>query len=101
MLSRIDSRHNVCFRSRVETPDCKAIFEQLALFEISLRIHSKNDKLTNAKDTLHFVIESLKNHRKLSLSDTESLNQGRKFLNMVKHNNGQFDSWSEGISALR
>ncbi len=77
-----------------------SMFESLALFEISLRIHAKNNKLTNAKDKLHFVIDSLKKHQNLSSSDAEKLHQGRTFLNMVKHDNGQYESWGEGISAF-
>ncbi len=76
------------------------LFQQLALFEISLRIHAKNDKLTNANEKLHLVIEALKKHRNLSSLDTENLHQGRRFLNMVKHDNGQFDSWNDGVSAF-
>ena len=77
------------------------IYEMLALFEISLRMHASNNKLITVDDVLDTVISKLGVFKNIPADDIAKIHLGRKFLNMVKHNRSQFASWSEGISAFK
>ena len=76
------------------------IFEQLALFEISLRIHAKNANLIKSEDKLNYVINVLSKFKQLESEDIFKIHEGRRFLNMVKHDNKQFLTWSDGLIAF-
>ena len=76
------------------------IFELLAIFEITLRMHASNNKLATATDVLSDVITRLCILKEISPDETATIHSGRKFLNMVKHNKNQFSTWSEGASIL-
>jgi hypothetical protein len=81
-------------------------YEQLAYFEIILRMTAKNVDLLAPRDSLFNVIEKLCQHRNIGEIDKEKLHQGRKFLNQIKHlhdNKGKskFSSITEGITAFK
>ena len=93
-----------CLLAYCPLKDCDIsdeIYEQLAIFEISLRIHANNNKLTTVEDTLFTIISKLGVHKNITSIDVNKIDLGRKFLNMVKHNKKQFSSWSEGITAFK
>ena len=77
------------------------IYEKVALFEISLRMHANNKKLINKREDLINVISKLANSEKLSIIEVETLQNGRRFLNMIKHQKNQFPSWDDGIIAFK
>lgn len=76
------------------------IYEKVALFEISLRMHSNNENLINSKEDLIEVILKLSKSKKILNNQVEKLQNGRRFLNMIKHPKNQFPSWSDGINAF-
>lgn len=76
------------------------IYGKCVLFELSLRMHSNNNKLINKREDLVDVIDKLSKFIQLSTEDTQKIHNGRRFLNMIKHNKQQFPSWSEGIKAF-
>lgn len=78
-----------------EIPD--NIYCKLASFEISLRMHANNNHLIQKGEKLERVIEKVSQHYKLTDEESQSLQLGRRFLNMVKHYNRQFPSWNEGV----
>ncbi|MDA9555286.1 hypothetical protein N9R54_03540 [Pelobium sp.] len=93
-----------CFNEygKISDPDIKdEIFEMLALFEITLRIHANNHKLIAVDDFLVDVINKLGEFKNMSKEDIAEIQNGRKFLNMVKHYKNQFNSWDEGVIALK
>ncbi len=75
------------------------IYEKVALFEISLRMHANNN-LINFQDDLIEVIFKLSKSKNLPNNLIEKLQNGRRFLNMIKHPKNQFSSWNEGITAF-
>jgi len=76
------------------------IFESLVHFELTLRMHGNNNNLLNEKEELISVIEKVGKFKSLTINEINDLHEGRKFLNMVKHNNHQFKTYSDGILAL-
>lgn len=74
------------------------LFYDVALFEISIRMHAKNYKLINEREDLITIIPKLCKHENISESDTILIDRGRQFLNMIKHNKNQFPSWEDGIN---
>lgn len=77
------------------------IFELLATFEINLRMHASNNRLITVEDRLVSVIDKLGSFKSIPLPEINEIHLGRKFLNMVKHNRNQFQSWSDGVAALQ
>ncbi len=75
-------------------------YGKVVLFEISLRMHANNDKLLNEREDLINVIDKLSTFKNLGQIDTEKLQLGRKFRNMIMHNKNQFPSWTDGIKAF-
>lgn len=73
------------------------VFRDVALFEISLRMHAKNNNLLNGREDLVNVIDKLCEFKKLSQIDNIRLQNGRHFLNMIKHDNKKFVSWKLGL----
>ena len=71
-------------------------FEKLALFELSLRMHRNNNASRKERITLENVINELKVIKNLSDQETETLHNGRKFLNSVKRPNKMKVSWEVG-----
>jgi hypothetical protein len=77
------------------------LYYQIALFEITIRIHSNNHKKIKEDDTLENIIFSLGQSLKLSEIETNSLQEGRKLLNIIKHGMKKKYSWSKGISDFK
>lgn len=63
-------------------------------------MHANNYNLLdkNKRTDLINVINILGTYLKFSRSEINQIQEGRKFLNMVKHNKGQFPSWQLGIN---
>jgi len=76
------------------------IYLKAVLFEISLRMHANNYGLLNERENLIDVINKLCLHKNISQTDIDNLHKGRIFINMIKHFDNQFPSWSDGISAF-
>lgn len=74
------------------------IFEKLCLFELSLRMHYNNKRLSKSRITLENVINELKEIKDLSDSDIEILHKGRKFLNQVKRPEKLNQTWEKGTN---
>jgi hypothetical protein len=71
-------------------------FEKLALFELSLRMHRNNKASRKERITLENVINEIKEIKKLSDQETDTLHNGRKFLNSVKRPNKMKVAWEVG-----
>ncbi|MCY1722398.1 hypothetical protein OU798_18765 [Prolixibacteraceae bacterium Z1-6] len=72
------------------------IFYEVAIFELSLRVHANNRKLLEPRDNFETVIIVVSESFDLNDKDKNQLQRGRRFLNMIKHFNNQFDSWETG-----
>ncbi|WP_092131302.1 hypothetical protein [Bizionia paragorgiae] len=59
-------------------------FEKAALFELSLRMHLNNKRLTKHRVTLENVINEISNLKKLTDLEVETFHKGRQFLNFIK-----------------
>lgn len=79
----------------LDLPD--KVYRNLVLFEIGMRMHANNNSLLTERENLETVITKISEFKSLPHRDKETLQKGRKFLNMVKHNNNQFRSWNEGL----
>lgn len=77
------------------------IFYEAALFEISLRMHANNNNLITKNETLQNVIIKLCNYKNIDTIDIDKFQKGRNFLNMIKHLNDKYSTWSEGIIAFK
>jgi hypothetical protein len=82
------------------------IYMNMVLFEVGLRMHANNNHLLGERENLNEVINKLSAFKDLSSTDKETLHQGRRFINDVKHHNEpdyrrKFSTWSEGISAFQ
>nr|WP_152556382.1 hypothetical protein [Nonlabens ulvanivorans] len=71
-----------------DIPD--SIYGIAALFEISLRMHANNHNLIEPRENLNEVINKLTKFKNINRDETNKLHQGRRFINMVKHFNNQF-----------
>ena len=76
------------------------IYEKTVLFEIGLRMHANNHNLIIERELLTEVIKKVSEFKKLSEIETQKLDNGRRFLNMIKHNKNQFPDWQTGIFAF-
>lgn len=76
------------------------IYFKMVEFEIAIRMHANNNNLLfkNTRIDLIDVINILGAFLKLSQSEINQIQEGRIFLNMVKHNKGKFSSWQIGIN---
>lgn len=95
--------YNSCFeayRQILDSDISDEIYGKAALFEISLRMHSNNNKLLNEREKLIDVINKLCKFKNIPQTDIEKLHKGRIFLNMIKHNKNQFPNWKNGILAF-
>ncbi len=68
-------------------------FERAALFELSLRMHSNNKRLSRERETFEQVIDSLS----MIGPDKEVLHQGRRFINQIKRPEKLKTSWKQGL----
>ena len=76
------------------------LYETTALFEISIRMHANNNQLVQPHETLNNTIDSLGAFKKLTPEQLQTLHNGRKFINMIKHGKKSFSSWEEGNRAI-
>ncbi len=76
------------------------VYCKVVNFEIALRMHANNDSLLNNQEDLIDVINKLCSFKNLPQTETDKLQKGRVFLNMIKHNKKQFPSWAEGIKSF-
>jgi hypothetical protein len=73
------------------------LFYEVALFEISIRMHANNYNLITEREGLITVIPKLCKHYNIPESDIILVDKGRVFLNMIKHYKNQFPTWEDGI----
>lgn len=95
--------HEECFNFYGQINDLEVpnpIYGIAALFEISVRMHANNHNLIKPREKLVDIINILSVFKNLTTDETNKLHQGRRFINMIKHFNNQFDSWEKGINAL-
>lgn len=76
------------------------IYEKTVLFEIGLRMHANNHGLIIERELLINVIKKISVFKKMSDTENQKLDNGRRFLNMIKHNKNQFSDWQTGILAF-
>ncbi|TLP79209.1 hypothetical protein [Maribacter sp. ACAM166] len=88
------------FGKLVDNDISDEIYEMVALFEISLRMHANNNNLINYQEDLIDVIFKLSKSKKLPNNLVKKLQNGSRFLNMIKHPKNQFPSWNDGIIAF-
>ena len=71
-------------------------FYEVAVFEISLRMHANKYNLLKNKEPLETVIDRIGQHKKMKQNEINTLQNGRHFLNMIKHGSKKIKSWREG-----
>ena len=76
------------------------IYEKTVLFEIGLRMYANNHELIIERELLIDVIKKISVFKKMSEIETQKLDNGRRFLNMIKHNKNEFSDWQTGIHAF-
>ena len=74
------------------------IYYQLAIYEITIRIHANKFKTLEKSETFQTIIDNLGKQLALNEEDVTTLQNGRKLLNMVKHGRKKNYSWIEGIT---
>lgn len=77
------------------------LFYEVALFEISIRMHANNYNLITEREDLKTIIPKLCKHNNISESEIILIDKGRIFLNMIKHFKNQFPTWEEGIENFK
>jgi hypothetical protein len=88
------------FGSLIDNDIPDIIYEKTVLFEIGLRMHANNHELIIERELLIDVIKKISVFKKMSEIETQKLDNGRRFLNMIKHNKNQFSDWQTGILAF-
>lgn len=77
------------------------IFYDVALFEISIRMHAKNKNLISEREDLKTIIPKLCKDNNISDSEIIQIDKGRIFLNMIKHYKNQFPTWEDGVENFK
>jgi len=77
------------------------LYYQVGLFEITIRIHANNHKKIEEDHTFENIINDLGKSLQLSVNEINSLQKGRKLLNVIKHGMKKNYSWSEGITDFK
>ncbi|MEO6304208.1 MAG: hypothetical protein ABIP51_13665, partial [Bacteroidia bacterium] len=77
-------------------------FKKVAHFEVIVRMHSDINKLTHDRAKLELIIDALFKSKNATQEDIEILQNGRRFINNIKHCNiphkkMKFNSWKEGL----
>ena len=72
------------------------IYYQLAIYEITIRIHANKFKTLEKSETFQKIIDNLGRYLPLNELEVATLQNGRKLLNMVKHGQKKNFSWMEG-----
>jgi uncharacterized protein YktA (UPF0223 family) len=75
-------------------------FENLANFEMVLRMFYNNTFEYNGRIVLNDVIEKYMNYKEISKSEIEKVQIGRTFLNMVKGHKANFENYNQGLIAF-
>ncbi|WP_298767698.1 hypothetical protein [uncultured Polaribacter sp.] len=75
-------------------------FENLANFEMVLRMFYNNTFEYNGRIVLNDVIEKFMNYKGISKSEIEKIQIGRTFLNMVKGHKANFENYNQGLIAF-
>jgi hypothetical protein len=92
----LEKFHKKCFSKfgKIKDPDLSDIyFEKAAIYELSLRMHYNNKRLTRDRITLENVINKLSEIKNLTEFETETLHKGRKFLNFIKRPEKLNSNW--------
>jgi len=74
------------------------LFEKAALFELSLRMHLNNKRLTRERMRFEEVINNTQTMMNLTTDETETLHKGRNFINWIKRPQKLKSTWSNAIS---
>lgn len=98
--------YNKCYNEYGELNDldlCDNVYYHAVMFEISLRMHANNYNLLSNKSELKVVISKLCAFLKLSQADYELLDNGRKFINFIKHKEGKknFTTWEQEVLSFK
>ena len=75
-------------------------FENLANFEMVLRMFYNNTFEYNGRIVLNDVIEKYMNYEGISKSEIEKVQIGRTFLNMIKGHKAKFENYNQGLIAF-
>ncbi|WP_159020987.1 hypothetical protein [Algibacter sp. L3A6] len=75
-------------------------FENLANFEMVLRMFYNNTFEYNGRINLIDIIEKYMNHKGISKPEIEKIQIGRTFLNMVKGHKANFENYNQGLIAF-
>jgi hypothetical protein len=73
------------------------IYYQIALYEITVRIHANKFYPLERNETFQSIISNLGRFIDLNDQEVEIIQNGRKLLNMIKHGQKKKYSWEEGI----
>lgn len=73
------------------------VYERVALFELSIRMHKNNSTRDEDRVNLVDIIDTLGEIKGLSEANINALQEGRKFLNYVKRPEKLKYTWVEGI----
>jgi len=73
------------------------LYYDIALFEITIRIHANNHEKIEENQTFEEIIFKLGANLKLSVGEINILQKGRKLMNVIKHGSKKNYSWHEGI----
>lgn len=95
---------NKCFTEygKIEDHDISIdIYEKLALFELSLRMHRNNNAQRVERITLEQIINELKEIKHLSEYECEALHKGRQFLNSVKRPEKLKTDWNMMVNEFQ
>lgn len=77
------------------------IYYEVVLFEISIRMHAKNNNLITEREDLITILPKLCKHNNISESEIILIDKGRIFLNMIKHYKSQYPTWDDGIENFK
>ncbi len=77
------------------------VFEKAALFELSLRMHLNNKRLTRERITLEKVINNTQTLMNLTDDETELFHKGRQFINWIKRPQKLKSTWNNANSDFK
>lgn len=77
------------------------IYYQLALYEITIRIHVSKFKTLKKTETFQTIIENIGQQLSMNEENLAVLQNGRKLLNMVKHGQKNNYTWLEAVNEFK
>ncbi|MCM4169818.1 hypothetical protein KCTC52924_03598 [Arenibacter antarcticus] len=77
------------------------LYYQIGLFEITVRIHANNHNKIEENHAFEDIIFNLGQNLKFTVDEINTLQKGRKLLNVIKHGMKKNYSWSEGINDFK